>query len=206
MAERSYPTWRRFGSELRNRRTLAGISQGKLGKKVNTSTAMISAVERGTRAPKREIAESLDTAFSTGGTFTRLWIDLAAQQDVPEWFIDALHLEREAVEIREYQMTLVPGLLQTPEYARSMMRHGRPWDDAEAIDRLVDSRMARLAKLGTNPLLWFVVDECAIRRLVGDREVMRCQLARLINLLEDGKVRIQVIPQHAPNIRACQVQ
>ncbi|GAA3755863.1 transcriptional regulator with XRE-family HTH domain [Spinactinospora alkalitolerans] len=196
MVEKPHAIWIRFGAEAKRMRTNAGVSQDQLSKTLRVSPALLSAIERGTRTAKRHHAEALDAALNTGGSLTRLWVNLSNQQDVPDWFRDVVVLERQAAEIREYQSILVPGLLQAEEYARAVIRSSRPWDDVEQVERSVESRMNRrevITRTG-RPLLWFVLDEITIRRIVGSQEIMHDQLEHLRKLAEDGVVRLQVVP------------
>ncbi|MDA8368698.1 MAG: helix-turn-helix transcriptional regulator [Nocardiopsaceae bacterium] len=193
MSNTTNEIWRPWGNELRRARSLAGISQNQLGRKMLVSTPTVSAFERGTRTPKRDHAEAADSALSTGGTLTQLWIRLNDTRDIPDSWRDFALLERQATEIREYQMMVVPGLLQTAKYARALIRAERSWDTDERVDQLVKSRTARLAELPRTPL-HFIVDESAVRRVLGSHEIMREQLERLLTLTEDWRIRIAVVP------------
>ncbi|WP_046471558.1 helix-turn-helix domain-containing protein [Allosalinactinospora lopnorensis] len=199
MVDKVHPTWTRFGAEVRRFRQLAGLSQAQLAKSGNVSPSMFSAIERGTRIPKRDFAEALDAAHNTGGSFTRLWVNLTNQEEVPDWFANILVLERAATEIREYQTVLIPGLLQTEGYARSVLREGRPWAGKDEVQRLVETRVKRgeVVMKPDRPLLWFVADEIVIRRRIGSPEVMRGQLQHIVDLLDEELIRFQVIPQDA---------
>ncbi|MUL42050.1 helix-turn-helix domain-containing protein [Streptomonospora sp. PA3] len=191
--------WASFRSEVRKLRSQSGFTQVRLGKATQMSSSLLSAIETGTRTPKRSHAEILDTAFSTGGRLTRLWLDINDSLDVPEWWRNISLLEREAIEISEYHMTLIPGLLQTPEYARTSMRLGRRWDPQSVIDRDVEARAARFSQLRDDVCLWFVVDEYALTRVVGSERVMSSQLDHILTAIEDNRVRFQVITQPAPH-------
>lgn len=160
---------------------------------------MFSAIERGTRIPKRDFAEALDAVHNTGGSFTRLWVNLTNQEEVPDWFADIISLERVAVEIREYQTVLIPGLLQTEGYAWSILSEGRPWTGEDEVKRLVETRMKRheVVTKPDRPLMWFVVDEVVIRRRIGSPEIMREQLRRIAKLVDARQIKFQVIPQDA---------
>ncbi|MDT0303552.1 helix-turn-helix domain-containing protein [Streptomonospora wellingtoniae] len=196
MVEKVHSTWARFGAEVRRSRRIAGGSQDQLAKSINISPAMMSSLERGTRTPKREHAEAIDAVLNTGGSLSRLWVNLMNQEDVPEWFREVVVLERQATEIREYQMALVPGLVQTADYARAVLRSGRPWYRDAEVDRLVESRMNRsdiLAK-DDRPLFWTVLDEVVVRRVVGDDQAMRGQLAHLLKLIGDQQIQLQLVP------------
>ncbi len=163
------------------------------------SDSLISALEKGTRTPRREHAEVLDTILSTGGTLTRLWLDINNSLDVPDWWRDIGLLERQAVEIKEYQPTLVPGLLQTDHYARTAMRSGRPWDTREAVEHDVRARVLRMSELQRSPLLWYVLDQYTLTRMVGSAAIMRTQLDELLHLIDEEAIKLQVIIQPAPH-------
>ncbi len=197
MVEKPLPVWVRFGAEVRRLRVHAGFSQDQLARNCNVSSSMVSAVERGTRAAKRDQAESLDAALSTGGHLTRLWENLIKQDAVPDWFRHVVALEHQAIEIRMYHTSLIPGLLQTAGYARTVLRYGRPWDCDDAVERLVKSRVERQEALAKEdrPLLWTVLDEVVVRRVVGSPAVMRDQLAHLLALADGPQSRLQIIPQ-----------
>ncbi|GAA4920091.1 helix-turn-helix transcriptional regulator [Streptomonospora salina] len=158
---------------------------------------MVSAIERGTRSTKRDQAESLDAALATDGRLTRLWENLVKQESVPDWFQHVVALEHQASELRMYHTSLVPGLLQTADYARTVLRYGRPWDCEDAIERLVKSRMERQEVLAKEdrPLLWTVVDEVVVRRAVGTPGMMHEQLAQLLKLTDSQQSRLQIIPE-----------
>ncbi|MEY9212266.1 helix-turn-helix transcriptional regulator [Thermobifida halotolerans] len=199
MVEKPHPVWIRFGSEVRRFRQLAGLSQAQLAKSANISPSMFSAIERGTRIPKKDFAEALDALHDTGGSFTRLWINLTNKEEIPDWFANILVLEQSATEIREYQTVLIPGLLQVEGYARSVIREGLPWASRDEVDRLVETRIKRheVVTKPDGPLMWFVVDENALRRRIGTPEIMREQLRRVASAVEDELIRFQVIPQDA---------
>jgi hypothetical protein len=90
----------------------------------------------------------------------------------------------------------VPGLLQTEDYARAILRAGRPRDGEAEIERLVAARMARQAILTREhpPLLWVVLNEAVLRRPVGGRAVMRAQIAHLAAAAQSRHTVIQVLP------------
>ncbi|WP_084469319.1 helix-turn-helix domain-containing protein [Nocardiopsis trehalosi] len=202
MSERVDSTWVRFGHELRRLRLLSGRTQGDLGRSVGLSKPMISALERGTRTPKGDTAAALDSALSTGGVLDRLWRELSDTREVPHWFRDALLIERKAREIREYVPLIVPGLLQTADYARSLIRAWRVRDTPEEVEQIVRARIERLPAISdSHPLLRFVVREAAISRVVGSREIMLEQLKHIGGLIEEGTVRLQVL-RDSPEVPA----
>lgn len=125
---------------------------------------------------------------------------MLTQTDLPSWFREVVVLERETTEIREFQSILVPGLLQTEAYARSVLTARRMYDDADAIEALVKSRIDRREVLtgGNQRLAWFALDEMAIRREVGNPAIMRNQVSHLLEVAESRQARIVIIPARSP--------
>lgn len=109
---------------------------------------------------------------------------------------DYVGFEAEATSISAFESLYVPGLLQTEEYVRAIVRAGRSTADQDETDRVVAARLARKALLSRDvpPSLWAVLDEAAVRRVVGGPKVMRAQLARLVEACEMPTVEIQVLP------------
>jgi transcriptional regulator with XRE-family HTH domain len=187
----------RFGTEVRRLRKRAGVSQEQLARKVILSQSMLSGIERGEKAVKEDQAEAIDRALATNGRITGLWKSLHSDGFYPDWFRRIVEMERRAIEIREYQMAVVPGLVQTEHYARAVIRTAQPWAPSEKVDELVDARVKRAEILGAaeRPLVWFVLDEIVIRRPIGGMDVMREQLEQLLALIDSHKIRVQVIPE-----------
>ena len=108
-------------------------------------------------------------------------------------------LEAGAASIRNFERRVIPGLLQTADYARETFRNGPIELDPDGIERLVEVRLARQKILARDdrPRLWAVIDEAVIRRVVGGTEVMRGQLRYLADSAQQGKTTIQVVPYRA---------
>lgn len=108
-------------------------------------------------------------------------------------------LEQEASSIRTFELAVVPGLLQTEDYASALVRGGPLELDPGEIDRRVEVRMTRQQVLGKRDRsqLWTIVDEAAIRRPVGGPAVMHAQLQHLIEASQQGKTTVQVVPYSA---------
>ena len=115
---------------------------------------------------------------------------------MPSEYANLIGLEAEAAEIRTYQPELIHGLLQTEDYARAIIRSGRPGDTADEVDRRVEIRMTRQQILDREdpPRLRVVLNEAAVRRMVGGPDVMRAQLARLTAERDRSNVTVQVLP------------
>jgi Domain of unknown function (DUF5753) len=166
-----------------------------VAKKLIISDSLEGAIERANRLPQRRVAEGSDELFGTPGTFVRLW-KLAMQRAYPLRFGLYAELEVEATRIHMWEMRYVPGLLQTPDYARAVIKAGTPRETDEVIDKDVATRMARqeiFAKKDA-PLVWFVLDESILYRRHGDRELMRDQIQKLISMAENPNIVIQIMP------------
>lgn len=192
----------RFGAELRAQRNARDWTQVELGKRLGYSGSFVSDVERGDRGPSEDFAGRADDTFALPGTFLRLWEDLQ-REAFPTWFAPIVPIEREATKIEGWELGAVPGLLQTDNYARSLVRASRPGDSEEAVERTVQARVARQEILTRPkpPMLFYVISEAVLRQCVGGAEVMGAQLDKLIKAAESPGIVIQVLPfsaeQHA---------
>ncbi|MFJ7590830.1 Scr1 family TA system antitoxin-like transcriptional regulator [Streptomyces sp. NPDC097617] len=184
-----------FGSELLRIRTEAGWSQAKTAHKAHTTQSMLSKVESAQRVPSEDLVHDLDEAFGTGGHFGRLH-PLVIRYAYPKWFLPFIELERDATSMRVFESQILPGLLQTEEYARAMLSAVRP----DNLDDLVAARISRqdILERETPPRLWCVVDEHALLRPIGGAGVMRAQLEHLLKASEKPRTVIQVIPTNVP--------
>ncbi|SMF67976.1 helix-turn-helix transcriptional regulator [Streptomyces sp. Amel2xC10] len=184
-----------LGAELRHAREKSGLSQEELGQRLFVSGSFIGQLEAGTRRMQPEYARLLDEALGTDDFFTRN-CTAAAKSRYPEHFAEAADAETVATAIREYTPMLIPGLLQTPAYARAVNRAYAPTAPEETIDEWVDGRMARTRLLDhpTKPLLWAVLDEAALRRETGGRAVMAEALRHIADLARRSRVIVQVVP------------
>ncbi|MDL2078663.1 helix-turn-helix transcriptional regulator [Streptomyces sp. GXMU-J15] len=183
-----------FGYELRRKREEAGLTQRELGDVIFCTGSLVGQIETTLKVPTREFAERADAALMTDGMFTRL-VGLVLRSQLPSWFQPFAELEATAEYISTYQSQLVYGLLQTREYAAALLCVDHP----EKADELLAARMERQRILERDepPALWVVLDESVLYRLVGDREVMRGQLANLLRFRNSQWVHIQVLPYSA---------
>uniref|UniRef100_UPI001F257A33 DUF5753 domain-containing protein n=1 Tax=Nocardiopsis sp. FR26 TaxID=2605987 RepID=UPI001F257A33 len=109
---------------------------------------------------------------------------------------NALSTEGRAGQICQYQSILVPGLLQTPDYAEVLVRAWQPRASDDEVEQVVQTRTGRLPNLlDRKPSLWFVVDEVVITRPVGSHQIMAAQLEHIADLAESGSIRFQILPQ-----------
>ncbi|MEE1941287.1 helix-turn-helix transcriptional regulator [Streptomyces sp. TRM 70361] len=197
-----------IGAQLRRLRKECGIDLEEAAKAIRGSTAKVSRLERGQGACKeRDVADLLtlygvldeeeraDFLALTRRTSTRGWWHQYSDI-LPHWFDRHIGLEEAAQLIRTYEVQFVPGLLQTEEYARTVVLLGHPRASAEENERRVRLRMERQELLGRPdaPRLWAVLDEGALRRRLGGPEVMRDQFRHLIEMAGRPNVTIQVAP------------
>ncbi|GAA0395507.1 helix-turn-helix transcriptional regulator [Micromonospora gifhornensis] len=180
--------------QLRKQRALAGMNQEEFGKRTNYSASTVSAVETGTRPIDLPYARRADEILETGGLFESLL--RTAQQDAqPAWFMPWLKAERAAKQLRCFHPTLIPGLLQTENYARAVLRFDDTRPEQE-IEQQVAARMERqeILKRERPPQIVAVTDEAALRRTDA---IMAEQLAHLLRVAELPHVHIHIIPSRA---------
>ncbi|MGW3176577.1 helix-turn-helix domain-containing protein [Streptomyces sp. NPDC001153] len=188
--------WEFFGAELKRRREDRGLTQADLGTRVFVSGGYIGQFEQAIRKPQLDVARRIDEALQTDGFFERLWRKLIKEQPYTEYFAHVAELERLATEICEYAPAVIPGLLQTREYAQAVFRASNPFATHEYIEELVRGRMDRTSLLddATRPLYWGVLHETALRIPVGDASVMAHQLDHTATLTRHHKVIVQALP------------
>jgi transcriptional regulator with XRE-family HTH domain len=196
-----------LGSTLRRLREQAGIDRETAGDAIRASVAKISRLELGRVGFKiRDVGDLLTLYGVLDPTRREEFLDLARRANepgwwhryadlLPTWFETYLGLEQAASVIRTFELQFVPGLLQTPDYARAVTRLGHT--RAEEIERRVELRMHRQDLLAQEapPMLWAVVDESALRRSVcDDPVVLRDQLDHLLEMNAMPHVSLQFVP------------
>jgi transcriptional regulator with XRE-family HTH domain len=191
---------RLFGGMLRYYRTRAGLSQADLGARLHFSGDLISKIEMGQRLATEEFTSACEAVpeLSTGGALAELrdlMKEAIKNRALPGWFADWPRKEEQAKILRSFEMVVVPGLLQTEDYARALLT-GRIGIGADDIDERVAARLERQAILDRDrpSELWVVIDEAVLHRRVGGPHVMREQIDHLIGAARRPSVVIQVIP------------
>ncbi|GAB2697291.1 helix-turn-helix domain-containing protein [Kitasatospora kifunensis] len=186
-----------FGAEIRRSREERGWTQQQLAHRMGYSAVHVSAVETGRKSPTERFARMADTAFESGTQFTDMFRDFRTAS-LLDGFEEYAAQEAKAREIRVFEIGVIPGLLQTPDYARALIgaqvkRGTRSKEEADEWIAILLARQQRLAAFDA-PLLHSVLDESCIRRLVGGREVMAQQLAALEQHIQSPGMIIQVAP------------
>lgn len=192
------PLVRSFGAVLRAHREGAGLSRPQLAEALGCRPGWIEKMETAQKPPSEASANDLDFYFKTPKRlFWVMWLEIKREGkhlEAPPGFSEYAEIESEAVAMRSFEAQVVPGLLQTPGYARALMSSGFPF---ETLEERVSSRMERQRILAADgaPRMWFVVDEAVLRRAIGGPEVMKGQLASLIEVVTSNpRVEIRVLP------------
>lgn len=188
--------WEFFGAELKRRREDAGFTQVELGTRVFVSGGYIGQFEQAVRKPQLDVAQRIDESLQTDGFFERLWRKLIKEQPYAEYFAHAAELERLTTNVCEWAPTVVPGLLQTSEYARSIYFASAPLATDEYVDEMVALRIARtqLLKDAARPVYWVLLHEAVLRVPVGSPAVMAQQLDHIAETARSRKALVLVLP------------
>nr|MDT0662116.1 helix-turn-helix transcriptional regulator [Micromonospora sp. DSM 115978] len=206
MAQIPSPTIRarRLRRELRRLRDRAGLLAEDVAKDLGWHRTKVIRIELGHSRVTQNDVRDLLTLYKASDEEQETLATLSRQARQKGWWNsygdvlpdDYVGFEAEASSISSYESLLVPGLLQTEEYVRATIQSGRTTADPEEVDRIVAARSARKALLSRDvpPKLWIVLDEGAVRRVVGGSGVMRSQIARLIEACENPAIVMQVLP------------
>jgi transcriptional regulator with XRE-family HTH domain len=184
-----------YGSEVRRYRTNAKMSLAGLAEVVKYSKSQLGRIETADAMPQPGLSEALDAAFGTDGHFVRLYA-LARREAHRDKYRRRMELEAQARVIEEYSGHVVPGLVQTRDYAYALFRASNPGESEDRLEERVAARLGRQELLRTDPRphLWIILDEAVTRRPVGTPAVMREQLAVLLPLVETPHTTIQALP------------
>jgi transcriptional regulator with XRE-family HTH domain len=200
---------RRLGMELRALREAVGLNSQQAAGELGCSQSKISRVENG-KSPvsARDVRDLLDLYGVSDGEQRERLLGLARESRqrgwwaefgpwLPSGFDTYAGMEAATASVRAYQAQLVHGLLQTEDYARSLLRALRVEDTRESVEKLVEFRMARQAQLtrAESPLrLWVIFEEEVLRRPVGGHAIMQAQLQHILHAAEEPTITIQVLP------------
>lgn len=199
---------RRLRAELRRARLEAGLTQDQVASAMDWSLSKLIRIENGTvgistndlkaMLAHYKITDEARTAellaLSRASRERSWW---STYRDVaPGRLLQLIEYEAASFIVRSFQPLLIPGLLQTEEYAGTMIRLLTPQSPGSRVDTLIEIRMKRQQLLlrPDAPLMFFIVDEAAVRRVVGGKEAMRRQIQRLLDVSEMPKVTLEVVP------------
>ncbi|MDA0563213.1 helix-turn-helix domain-containing protein [Streptomonospora sp. S1-112] len=195
-----------LGSELRKCREAKGLTRAEAGHYIRGSESKISRMELGRVGFKvRDVEDLLKLYGVTDREQIATMVQLARDskkpgwwqaygESLPNWFQVYVGLEEAATRIRVYEAQFVPGVLQTEDYARSVIALGNRVKPVETEDRVAVRMRRQRHVLSGACRLWAIIDEAAVRRPVGGPDIMRGQLERLIELSERPNITVQIIP------------
>ncbi|WP_416972039.1 helix-turn-helix domain-containing protein [Streptomyces sp. 4F14] len=188
----------KFGAELRRVREEQGLVQEEIAEAAKYSASHISAVETARKKPTLPFAQSMDVVLRTGDFFEKEWRKItygSLLQGFPEYVGN----EARATEVRLYNIGIIPGLLQTPEYARVLANSA--FERGEITEQQADDRVSflldrqqKLLQRLRPPMMFVVMDESCILRPVGGPEVMGAQLDSLIEFAASPRTMLQIAP------------
>jgi hypothetical protein len=187
-----------FGAEVRRAREAAGMTLADLGATVPCDASTVSRIEAGLLHPTGRFVAACMEAFPQLEWLSRFYEDSQMWGDgaIPRWFEDWLNMERVASTLRTWQPLLIPGLLQTADYARAMYSAGFLSADDGEVDQLIAARMARqrIFDRPNPPNLWIVLDEAVLHRLIGTPKTMYDQLLQVADMSMRSYICVQVVP------------
>ncbi|MDK1347157.1 helix-turn-helix transcriptional regulator [Streptomyces sp. 378] len=197
---------RRLSIELKKLREESALTCAQVGEALDWSGSKVNRMETGSGRVQPSDIDALCRFYDTSDELREFLKSLARQAKVrgwwqihgagvPEWFNIYIGLEQDASTFRQYQCEVVPGLMQTEVYAAELHKAGAHMS-AEDIAKAVRVRMERQAMLRQPdaPDAWFIVNEGALRYVIGDRALMREQLERVLGTAELPTVTLQVLP------------
>ncbi|MER5519465.1 helix-turn-helix transcriptional regulator [Streptomyces sp. NPDC002763] len=206
-----------LGRRLQERRQEAGVSLDEAARALRVAPLTIRRLEKAEVALKPLYVEKLLETYGADRQETDEFVAFAERANepgwwhtyrdvLPTWFSAYVSLETGAKTLRTYEPHYATGLLQTPEYARSVLSGGFPNDRDEDLERRVNLRLRRQALLERSdaPTLWVVMEEAVLHRVVGGPQVMRAQIERLLEVSELAHVSVDVVPFTAgAHVGAC---
>ncbi|GAB1644381.1 helix-turn-helix domain-containing protein [Krasilnikovia sp. MM14-A1259] len=213
VAGRKAPTirLRRLAGELRRLRVAAGLKQEEVAERTGLDASSIYRIERALNRPQRRTVMTLLNLYGVNDPDRQAtllsWLKDSGQQGwfqiyepyLPEQYQTYIGFEYEAESLLNFENQFVPGLLQTEDYARAVIRNVVPNIAAEDVERRVEVRLQRqiVFQRPTPMQLWAIVDEAAVRREVGGRAVMQAQLKHLVHAASSPHIKLQVVPFEA---------
>ncbi|WP_030570329.1 helix-turn-helix domain-containing protein [Streptomyces aureocirculatus] len=202
-----------LGRRLLGYRETAGLTALQASKAVHVSLTTVTRMEKAETPLKWATVKALLELYDVEAQETEEFLQLTVKANepgwwqsfsdvLPNWFSIHVSLETAATQLRIYEPHVVPGLLQTRQYAEAVLRAGLPRMTPDVLDRHVTLRMKRQEILTRTrparpPKVWVVMDETCLRRPVGDRSVMAGQIDRLLEVADLPNLTLQVCPLEA---------
>lgn len=187
--------WRYCGNQVKRWREQAGTTREELCKETGYHYEYVKSMENGRRKPTLRLLQIADEMCDAHGLLLSAQ-DYLKPEPFPARSQEFMQAEAEAIAIHSYEPLLIPGLLQTEEYARALISESCPPLDDETVEERVNARLRRQEALRARPsvVFGFVVYEAALRTLVGGRDAMKRQLQHLLESGELRNVSVQMLP------------
>jgi transcriptional regulator with XRE-family HTH domain len=184
-----------FAAQLKAWRKCRGWSQQDLAARLAYSDSLVSGIETMAKTPTLDFAKRCDEVFGTPGTFVSLH-ELVSREAWPSYFAPVIDFENQAVRIHEWEMRVIPGLLQTEDYARSVISVGNLRITEVEVDRKVTGRLdrQRIFERDKPPMYWTVLHEGVLRQVIGSASIMGEQLDKIIEATRSPDIVVQVLP------------
>lgn len=184
---------------VRALRTVHRMTQEQLGRQIGYSRSQVNDVEHARQLPHVDFATACDATFNTGTLLVGMH-QRAQRHGLPHWATERIEYEARSVVIQSFQTGLIHGFVQTAEYTRAMLGGGLPGEVSEdQLSAAVERRLRTQEVLtgGKLDVCHIILDESTIYRQVGSREVMREQLAHILDVIDKRLATIQVLPNMA---------
>ncbi|CAL9435576.1 helix-turn-helix domain-containing protein [Streptomyces sp. enrichment culture] len=192
----SSDSMRTFGAMVQALREHAGLSREELGERVGYSKHTVASVELGRRMPDAAFVEGTEEATGNTGAVRRAATHLARQPGLAAWFRQWARMEQVANALYTYECRLIPGLLQTEAYARTLFTNQLPPLSDEQIEAqwMARAERQRLLRERPNTAFAFILEEHLFRRRTGGLEVTRELIGHVLEIAELRNVEIQIMP------------
>ncbi|MDX3090887.1 helix-turn-helix transcriptional regulator [Streptomyces jietaisiensis] len=194
-SQQAQQNWRYCGGQIKLWRESAGVTRQGLADEAGYDYEYVKSMECGRRRPTLRLLQIADQMCGAGGKLTAAH-EFMKPERFPERTQQYVLVEAEAITIQWFEPMLIPGLLQTADYARALINSNCPPLDADTVDERVAARLQRQEKLTSKPPTHFsfVIHEAALRSVVGGRELMRGQCAHLLEIGQRRHLSVQVLP------------
>ncbi|WP_190136355.1 helix-turn-helix domain-containing protein [Streptomyces longispororuber] len=185
-----------FGAALKSFRKRAGYTQESLGPEIGYSAHFIASVEQGRRFPPPRFVDQVELTLDAFGTLRLIANQLSRQKGLASWFRRWADLEQEALSLYTYECRLIPGLLQTEAYARTLFADQLPPLSDEKLEAQLAARNERQKLLTERPntAYSFILEEHLFLRNIGGHEVTRELIGHVLQLAERRNIEVQIMP------------
>ncbi|KUF16638.1 DNA-binding protein [Streptomyces silvensis] len=185
-----------FGAALKSFRKRAGYTQEALAPEIGYSTHFLASIEQGRRFPPPRFVDQAEAALDAFGTLRLIVNQVSRQRGLATWFKRWAQLEREAINLYAYECRLMPGLLQTPEYAQAVFANRLPPLHDDEIQARLAARVERQKLLTERPntAFSFILEEHLFLRGVGGTAVTLAVIDRVLELAERRNIELQIMP------------